>query len=289
LAAPNLDPRRIAFLVVECARAEAPADFAEAVTDNPDQAYLNVHVLRTMILRSLEHLQRVALREWTERNIEDQQPHRGHEGHPSIEGRPDPSVEEVAERLHDLDLAAEQLTGMLKADFSDAGTSPTLVEPSPEGDPEAGELTPDPSKEGMSELQPDVDLVSDKMASRLAIDLTDVRLPRPDTALPTADGDLETGIKDVLNTQLKERATPSPSAERTEAPEVHVAPETAPVSLSDVAQISAAEPTLVGEVQPELAAPPNQTDGHQPADRPGIRSGLRWPARFLKHRSTERT
>jgi hypothetical protein len=74
LVAPNLDPRRIAFLVVECARAVAPADFAEDVTETPEQTKFNVHVLRTLLLRSLAHLQRVALREWTERNVDDQQP-----------------------------------------------------------------------------------------------------------------------------------------------------------------------------------------------------------------------
>ena len=52
LAGANLDPRRIAFLVVERARVEAPADFAEATTNTPDQAEINVHVLQTMILRS---------------------------------------------------------------------------------------------------------------------------------------------------------------------------------------------------------------------------------------------
>jgi hypothetical protein len=70
LTAANLDPKRIAFMIVECARAEAPADFAEAVTNTLEQTNINVHILRTVILRSLEHLQRVALREWTERSFE---------------------------------------------------------------------------------------------------------------------------------------------------------------------------------------------------------------------------
>jgi hypothetical protein len=293
LAAPNLDPRRIAFLVVECARAAAPADFAEAVTDNPDQAYLNVHVLRTMILRSLEHLQRVALRDWTERNMEDQQPARGSVRLPSMERGPDPSVEEVAKRLHNLDLAAEQLTGMLKADLSDVGTASPALDtplPSPDGDPEAGEVRSDPSTEGMAERQPNVDLVTDKMASRLAVELTDVGHAGsdPEAALPS-DGDLETDIKDVLSTQLKERATPLLLAQQTEAPEVHVAPETAAIVLPEVAQSPATEPTLAGEMPPELAAPPNETDARQLADRSGMRSGLRWSARFLKHRSIART
>jgi hypothetical protein len=211
-----------------------------------------------------------------------------------MERGPDPFVEEVAERLHNLDLAAEQLTGMLKADLGDAGTaSPatdTLI-PSPDGDPEAGELRSDASTEGMAERQPNVELVTDKMASMLAVELTDVGPVGVDAeaALPSADGDLETDIKDVLSIQLKERATPSPLAQGTEAPEVHVAPETAAIVLPDVVQSPATEPTLAREMPPELAAPPNETDARQLADRSGMRSRLRWSARLLKHRSIART
>jgi hypothetical protein len=192
-----------------------------------------------------------------------------------MERGPDPSVEEVAERLHNLDLAAEQLTGMLKADLGNTGTASLTTDtlmPSPDGDPEAGELRSDPSTEGMAERQPNVDLVTDKMASRLAVELTDVGQAGSDAeaALPS-DGDLETDIKDVLSIQLKGRATPSPSAEGREAPEVHVASETAAVVLPDVAQCPATEPTLAGEVQPGLAAPPNETDARQLADRSGMR------------------
>ena len=117
LAAPNLDPRRIAFIVVESARALAPADFAEAVTNDPDQAHLNVHVLRTMILRSLEHLQRVALREWTERNLEDRQSVRAAEVPSPMQLRPDPSNELLADRPPDLDLLADQLATMLAVEL----------------------------------------------------------------------------------------------------------------------------------------------------------------------------
>ena len=118
LATPNLDPRRIAFLVVERARAEAPASFAEAVTDNPDQTYLNVHALRTLVLRSLEHLQRVALTEWTERNLEDQRSVLAPEAASPMELRPDPSNEGIAERLHNLDLEADQLMSMLAVELA---------------------------------------------------------------------------------------------------------------------------------------------------------------------------
>ena len=115
LATPNLDPRRIAFLVVERARAEAPADFAEDISHSPDQAYLNVHALRTLILRSLEHLQRVALTEWTEHNLEDRRSVRASEAASFMELRPDPFDQGIAERLHNLDLVADQLMSMLAA------------------------------------------------------------------------------------------------------------------------------------------------------------------------------
>ena len=135
LAAPNLDPRRIAFIVVESARALAPADFAEAVTNDPDQAHLNVHVLRTMILRSLEHLQRVALREWTERNIEDRQSVRAAEVPSPMQLRPDPSNELLADRPPDLDLLADQLASMLAVELNTIGpAAPAADTPLPSTD-----------------------------------------------------------------------------------------------------------------------------------------------------------
>ena len=233
LAAPNLDPRRIAFLVVERARAEAPADFAEAVTDNPDQAYLNVHVLRTMILRSLEHLQRVALTEWTERNFEDRRSVRVSEAAPPMELRPDPSNEGIAERLHNLDLVADQLMSMLAAELGNVEHA----------------------------------------------------APALDTPHPSADGDLEADLKDVLS-QLKGREpgfpTPSPlrDAIQPEAPEIYVAPEAAPAGSPDAAQGRAAETTVTGEMRPELAAPPSETEAPQRINRwSSLRSGFRWPSR----------
>ena len=104
LAGANLDPRRIAFLVVERARVEAPADFAEATTNTPDQAEINVHVLQTMILRSLEHLQRVALTEWTVRHFEARRSVRLSEAASPMELGPDPSNEGSAERRPNVDL-----------------------------------------------------------------------------------------------------------------------------------------------------------------------------------------
>ena len=243
LAAPNLDPRRIAFLVVERARADAPADFAEDVTDNPDQAYLNVHVLRTMILRSLEHLQRVALIEWTERNFEDRRSVRASETASSMELTNRRVHEGITERLHNLDLVADQLTSMLAAELRDDEHAVPVLDtppPSAEGDLETVELRPDPSKRGLLSVSPD------KMASMLTVELSNVGHATPDveTSLRSADGDLETDIKDVLSIQLKQRATHSPLPEGTEAPEVQVAPEAAPAGLLDVAQSPATEPTL---------------------------------------------
>jgi hypothetical protein len=287
LAAPNLDPRRIAFLIVNCARAAAPTDFAEDGTETLDRVKLNVHVLRTLLLRSLEHLQRVALREWMERNIEEPEPARG-SAPPSREGRVDPSNEEVAERLHNLDLAAEQLTGMLNADLDNAGhAAPVLGIPLPsaDDDPEGGELRTDPSNEVMPERQPNVDLVTN-MASMLAVEPINVGHAGSDaeTALPSADGDLETDIKNVLSLLLQQPATPSP--EVTEAPEVHVAPEAAPAGI---AQSRPPETTLTGEMRPKPAPPPRETEVRHIANKSGDRSGSGWSARFLRRRSIERT
>jgi hypothetical protein len=120
LAGANLDPRRIAFLVVERARVEAPADFAEGVTDNPDQAAINVHVLQTMILRSLEHLQRVALTEWSIRNFEVRRSVRLSEA-ASPKLTPDPSNDGFGERPPKLDLITDQLVSGLAAGLSNVG------------------------------------------------------------------------------------------------------------------------------------------------------------------------
>ena len=232
LATPNLDPRRIAFLVVERARAEAPADFAEAVTDNPDQTYLNVHALRTLILRSLEHLQRVALTEWTERNFEDRRSVRAPEAVSPMELRPDPSNEGIAERLHNLDLEADQLMSMLAAELGKVEDA----------------------------------------------------APALDTPHPSADGDLEAGIKDVLS-QLKGREpgipTPSPlrDAIQPEAPEARGTPEAAPAGSPAAAQGRAAETTVTGEMRPKLAAPSSETEAPQPISMSSLRSGFRWPSR----------
>ena len=224
LAAANLDPRRIAFLVVERARAEAPADFAEAATDNPDQADLNVHVLRTMILRSLEHLQRVALTEWTERNFEDRRSVRVSEIASPIELRPDPSNEGIAERLPNLDLVADQLMSMLAAELSNVGHAAPALE----------------------------------------------------TPLPSADGDLEADIKEVLNIQLNRREHGSPTPSTWTCPMVSVAPKAAPAGLPDAVQSRPAETTVAGETRPELAAPPSETEPSKPKERSSIRFGFLW-------------
>jgi len=129
LLAPNIDPRRIAFLVVECARAAAPADFAEDMTDTVERTRSNVHALRTLLLRSLEHLQRVAIKEWAERNIEDQQPHRS-SGSASWRAEPDPEKKGGAEEPLIFDPIADQLASAVAAELesfvgvptADAGT-----------------------------------------------------------------------------------------------------------------------------------------------------------------------
>ena len=209
LASANLDPRRIAFLVVECARAAAPTDFAEATSDPPERANLNIHVLRTLILRTLEHLQRVALREWTERHLEDR----------------------------------------LSLSVADAASSM--------------ELRPDPSNEGIAEYQP-ADLLTDKLASMLAAELSNIghAASALETPLPSADEDLETSIKEVLNVQLNRSETgfsaPSPLPDAIETQEVSIASETAPAGSPDAPLSRASETTLTGEMRPELAASPSE-------------------------------
>ena len=121
LASANLDPRRIAFLVVERAQAAAPKDFAEAASDTPEQANLNVHVLRTLILRTLEHLQRIGLREWTERRFGDRLSLSAADAAPSMELRPDPSNEGIAEHQPNADLLTDKLASMLAAELSNIG------------------------------------------------------------------------------------------------------------------------------------------------------------------------
>ena len=223
LASANLDPRRIAFLVVECAQAAAPTDFAEAASDTPEQANLNIHVLRTLILRTLEHLQRIALREWTERHFED------------------------------------------RLSLSAADAAPSM------------ELRPDPSNEGIAEYQP-TDLLTDKFASMLAAELSNIghAASALETPLPSADEDLETSIKEVLNVQLNRREPgfSTPAMRRARSRE---APETAPAGLVDAAQSRATETTLTGDVRPELAAPPSEAEAPQPTGKSSDRWGwLLW-------------
>ena len=222
LATPNLDPRRIAFLVVERARAEAPANFAEAVTDNPDQTYLNVHALRTLILRSLEHLQRVALTEWTERNLEDQRSVLAPEAVSPMELRPDPSNEGIAERLHNLDLEADQLMSMLAAELGKVEDA----------------------------------------------------APALDSPHPSADGDLEADLKDVLSIQLKRREPGFPAPSPLPHAMDGLAPKAAPAGSPAAAQGRAAEKTVTGETRPELDAPPSETEARHLTDRSRDRSGF---------------
>ena len=228
LKAADLDPRMIAFLVVDRARAEAPANFADVAIDTADQATLNVHVLRTIIICSVEHLQRVALREWIK---PDWQSARASEAASPMESRPGPSNEGIAERIQNLNLVADQLTSMLAAELSNAeNAGPVLATPPPSVDGDLETVaSPDSSNEGFAERQPNVDLITDKMASMLAVELSNAG---------------------------------------------HAA--------SDVAQSPATEAMLTGEMRPEPEA-------REPSDRSGIRSGLRWSARFFKHGSTART
>ena len=183
LKAANLDPRMIAFLVVDCARAEAPANFADVAIDTADQATLNVHVLRTIILSSMEHLQRVALREWIK---PDRRSVRASAASP-MGLRPAPSDKGLTERLHNLDLAADQLTSMLAAELGNAEHSVPVSDsppPSVDGDLEAMQLMRDPSNEGFAEHQPKVDLVTDKMASMLAVELSNIGPAAPSLDTP---------------------------------------------------------------------------------------------------------
>lgn len=74
LASANLDPRRLAFYVSDRARAQSPADFFETEAEDPEQAAINAYILRTLLFRSLEHLQRMAMRAWVVRLLEDRLP-----------------------------------------------------------------------------------------------------------------------------------------------------------------------------------------------------------------------
>ena len=88
-----------------------------------------------MILRSLEHLQRVALREWTERNLEDRQSVRAAEVPSPMQLRPDPSNELLADRPPDLDLLADQLATMLAVELNTIGpAAPAADTPLPSTD-----------------------------------------------------------------------------------------------------------------------------------------------------------
>ena len=108
LKAADLDPKRIAFMVVQCARTEAPADFAEADTAALEQTSINVHILRTMILRSLEHLQRVALREWAERSFEASQTVGAPDAAPTMDLSHDPADDRSAEHPPNLNVALDE-------------------------------------------------------------------------------------------------------------------------------------------------------------------------------------
>ncbi|MCB1501767.1 MAG: hypothetical protein KDK07_18610 [Bauldia sp.] len=74
LAAANLDPRRLSSYVSDRAREQSPADFFETEADDKEQAAINAYILRTLLFRSLEHLQRVAMRAWMVRLLEDRLP-----------------------------------------------------------------------------------------------------------------------------------------------------------------------------------------------------------------------
>jgi hypothetical protein len=69
----DLDPKWIASRVVEDAQSRDPTNFAEVSLSaqleerQQSQVVANVKVLRTVLIRSIEHLQRVALREMIER------------------------------------------------------------------------------------------------------------------------------------------------------------------------------------------------------------------------------
>ena len=106
--------------------------------------------------------------------------------------------------------------------------------------------------------------------SMLAAELSNVEdaAPALDTPHPSADGDLEADIKDVLS-QLKGREpgfpTPSPlrDAIQPEAPEASGTPEAAPAGSPAAAQGRAAETTVTGEMRPKLTAPPSETEAPQ--------------------------
>jgi hypothetical protein len=213
LAAPNLDPRRIAFMVVERARIDAPADFAEDETDSQDQVHLNVHVLRTMILRSLEHLQRVALIEWTERNLEDRQHQRATEVASRVESVPISSDERPVERLQTLGSVTNQPVSLLEAEASITGSAVSGSDPVPLSAVEHLE-------EDLKEVL-DILLIGRSPASATPSSLpetaetheTGTPPERPLAVLPSeAEGhplatevDLENDIKNVLSAELSGR------------------------------------------------------------------------------------
>jgi hypothetical protein len=120
LAAANLDPRRIAFLVVDRARLEAPADFAEAAIGKSEQANYNVHVLRTLINRSIEHLQRIVLRDWVHQHATTRAP-APPTAAPAKELRPGVSDDETSARSPNFDFINDQLVTAMAAELSNVG------------------------------------------------------------------------------------------------------------------------------------------------------------------------
>jgi hypothetical protein len=98
------------------------------VTETPEQAKFNVHVLRTLLLRSLEHLQRVALREWTERNVDDQQPAPASKGIPVGQLEPATSNDALEEGPTASDPITDQLASALAAELGAVGQDVSVME-----------------------------------------------------------------------------------------------------------------------------------------------------------------
>ena len=115
---------------------------------------------------------------------------------PSTEGdleatelRPGPSKEMFAERQPNVDLLTDKFASMLAAELSRVGPAAETPLPSTDGDLEATQLRPGPSKEMFAERQPNVDLLTDKFASMLAAELSRVGTAASalETPLPSTD------------------------------------------------------------------------------------------------------
>ena len=132
------------------------------------------------------------------------------------------------------------------------------------------ELRPDPPNEGIAERLHNLDLVADQLASMLAAEVGSLEHTAPalDAPHPSADGDLEADLKEVLD-QLKGREpgfpTPLPlhDAIQPEASEASGTPEAAPAGSPAAAQGRAAETTVTGEMRPKLTAPSSETEAPQ--------------------------